>query len=98
MKGREVYLCPPELQGTKEEEISINKSIRDFLSKNYIELESTQNSIKCLYNTPESLLLIKYNKNKSEKIVEIQMIPQKTTIPKELSDLLTSKGFVRIQK
>ena len=95
MKRREVYKLPPKLKGTEEERI-INREVNDFLRRNYLELE-TNHSMQYLHGENGSLLLITYGEDVChDEIIDIQITSKKTAVPKELSDLLTSKGFIRV--
>jgi len=99
MKRTEIYRLPPKLKlrGTEEERI-IGLEVNDFLRENYIEL-GTNNPRRYLHEENGSLILIIYGEDVChDKIVEIQIAPKKTAVPKELSDLLTSKRFKRVQK
>jgi len=99
MKRTEIYRLPPklELKGAEEERI-LRKEVNDFLRKNYIDLE-TINPMKYLHEENGSLMLIEYGEDDCHhKAVRIQITSKHVETPKELSDLLVSKGFVRVQK
>ncbi|MDD5192794.1 MAG: hypothetical protein PHH54_04310 [Candidatus Nanoarchaeia archaeon] len=97
MKRREVYKLPSKLKGTDEERI-IGREVNEFLIRNYLELEPI-NSMQYLHEEQGSLMVIRYGEDIChDKIVDIQISSKEIKVPKELSDLLTSKGFIKIQK
>ena len=96
MKRTEFYRLLPDLKGTDEEK-EITKGVYRFLKENYCELNTRP--IQYLHIVDNSLILITPGKDIcKDRVIEIQIKPKETEVPKELSDLLTSKGFIRVQK
>lgn len=98
MKGNEVYRLPPRFRETKEERL-INNEVGDFLRENYLEMHTTSPQYMISLQTPGSMMLVTHGEDIChDTIVDIQVTPKGAAIPKELTDMLTSKGFVRVKK
>lgn len=96
-KRTEVYKYNPQKDTSEEKKLHICREVDAFLRKRYLEIYSAPYQYLSIENN-SSLLICRGEDVCKDMCVAIQIMPQEAEVPKELSDLLKSKDFVRIQK